>query len=88
METISRGRFAEILSSSRGFSAEEETYFSASAQKAYTSFTTKAAASRNMSLDSLLEVAQGRVWTGRQALRRGLVDDVGGIWKALNIGIA
>ena len=45
-ETLSRGRYAEVLSSSRGFTTEESTYFEDNAMKAYKSFITKAAASR------------------------------------------
>lgn len=82
-ETISRGRYAEVLSSSRGFTQDEADYFEAGAWKAYLSFTTKAAMSRGMSRDAMQEVAQGRVWTGRQALRRGLVDRIGGLWAAV-----
>merc|ERR1711871_1535449 len=82
-ETISRGRFAEVLSTSRGFIEDEEAYFEDGAQKAYTSFITKAAASRSFpSVDAMNEVAQGRVWTGRQALNNGLVDRMGGLWAA------
>lgn len=32
-----------------------------------------------------LQVAQGRVWTGGQALDRGLVDHIGGLWRALQV---
>lgn len=31
------------------------------------------------------EVAQGRVWTGRQALNRNLVDQIGGLWHAIEL---
>ena len=86
-ETISRGRFAEVLTASRGFTEDEDKYFSDSAQKAYKSFTTKAAYSRSKTVEDLLESAQGRVWTGRQALNRGLVDEIGGLWKALNVAV-
>merc|ERR1711871_562484 len=86
-ETISRGRFAEVLTASRGFTEDEEKYFSESAQKAYKSFTTKAAYSRSKSVEDLLEHAQGRVWTGKQAQNRGLVDEIGGLWKALSIAV-
>lgn len=84
-ETLSIGRYAEILSSSRGFTDDENAYFEEGAWKAYTSFITKAAASRNMTVEDMNEVAQGRVWTGRQALERNLVDELGGLWKALLI---
>ena len=84
-DTISRGRFAEILSSSRGFTEEEDAYFAAGAQVAYKSFVSKAARSRSMSYEALQEVAQGRVWTGQQAKARGLVDDIGGLHLAISI---
>lgn len=85
VETVSRGRYAEVLSTSRGFTPEEDEYFAEGARKAYLSFISKAAASRNMTLESMNEVAQGRVWTGAQAKRRGLVDHSGGLWRALKI---
>jgi ClpP class serine protease len=85
VETISIGKYAELFSTTRGFTEDEAAVFEHFAQQAYTSFVTKAAASRNMTLDSMQAVAQGRVWTGRQAKERGLVDHTGGLWKALHI---
>ena len=85
VETVSRGRYAEILSTSRGFTEEEDQYFAEGARQAYLSFITKAAASRNMTVEGMNEVAQGRVWTGAQAKRRGLVDHSGGLWRSLQI---
>ena len=70
-EIVSRGRYAEVLASSQGFSEDEKEFFSDGAQQAYLSFITKAAASRNMSVEGMNEVAQGRVWTGRQ-VREGV----------------
>eukprot|EP00981_Chlorochromonas_danica_P000436 scaffold96_cov167-Ochromonas_danica.AAC.43 len=84
-ETLSIGKYAEVLSSSRSFTEEEAKYFEELARKAYLSFVSKAAASRNMTVEAMQEVAQGRVWTGRQALDRGLVDQIGGLWKAVEI---
>ncbi|RYH31792.1 hypothetical protein EON65_01890 [archaeon] len=70
---------------SRGFHWEEQQLFEEFAQASYKSFVAKAAASRNMSYDSMHAVAQGRAWTGRQAFDRGLVDILGGFWKALEV---
>ena len=69
--------------SNRGFTDDEDAYFAEGAQRAYTSFITKAVASRGMSVEDMNEVAQGRVWTGRQALNNGLVDRMGGMWAAI-----
>jgi hypothetical protein len=38
-----------------------------------------------MTVEAMQEVAQGRVWTGKQALQFGLIDDLGGFWKALEL---
>ena len=45
-----------MLSTSRGFTEEEDQYFADAARKAYVSFITKAAASRNMTVDAMNEV--------------------------------
>ena len=83
-EILSRGTYAEALASTRGFTESEEAYFAKGAQAAYESFITKAAASRSFpSVAAMNEVAQGRVWTGKQALQRGLVDAEGGLWEAV-----
>ncbi|XP_024371733.1 serine protease SPPA, chloroplastic [Physcomitrium patens] len=84
-EIISRGKFAELDADQRPFSPEEENFFKESAMNAYTSFRNKAAESRSMPIEKLEEVAQGRVWTGKAALDRGLVDTLGGISKAVAI---
>ena len=55
----------------------------ASIGRIYTDFTTRAAAARKTTPEKIDEVAQGRVWTGKQALERGLVDKVGSFRDAL-----
>merc|ERR1712176_305078 len=84
-EAVSKGKFAELNTSSRAFEDFEFEYFKAGAQKAYESFRDKAAFSRNMSKESMEEVAQGRVWTGQDAHERGLVDHIGGFDTALEV---
>jgi protease-4 len=51
----------------------------------YESFTTKAAAGRKMSVNKLKSLAGGRVWTGIQAKELGLVDELGGLDKAIEL---
>lgn len=50
----------------------------------YADFTSKVAEGRNMPLARVQEVARGRVWTGADALERGLVDELGGFWAAVD----
>lgn len=82
-ETISRGRFAEILNESRKFSDDEAELFDKSAQYAYEQFRDKAAMSRGMAIEEMQKFAQGRVWSGQRAKQIGLVDACGGLWKAI-----
>jgi protease IV len=85
---VSRGKFAELLTETRPFSPEERELFEGQAALAYASFRDKAAACRGQSVEALEAVAQGRVWTGREALERGLVDALGGVETAVAIAAA
>jgi protease-4 len=51
----------------------------------YEEFVRKAAAGRNMSYQDVDAIAQGRVWTGAEALERGLVDKLGGLDVAVAV---
>lgn len=79
------GRFAELLVEDRPFTEEESKYFREGAELAYGNFVRKAAMSRGKTQDEMEAVAQGRVWTGKQAHERGLVDHIGGSSRALEV---
>ena len=49
----------------------------------YADFVTKVATGRGMTYDAAEALARGRVWTGEQARRNGLVDDIGGMYEAV-----
>ena len=49
----------------------------------YKTFVGKVAKGRNMTFEEVHEVAQGRVWSGTQALEQGLVDELGGLDRAV-----
>ena len=51
----------------------------------YRTFVSKVAKGRNKTFDEIHELAQGRVWTGAQAKQNGLVDELGGLDKAIQI---
>ncbi|KAK5805279.1 hypothetical protein PVK06_032932 [Gossypium arboreum] len=85
-EVISRGRYAELLAAEqRPFRPDEAELFEKSAQNAYKQFRDKAAFSRSMPVEKMEEVAQGRVWAGKDAASRGLVDAIGGLSRAIAI---
>ena len=51
-------------------------------QVVYDQFIERTAAARHMTPEKVDEIAQGRVWTGAQAKQLGLVDELGGLYKA------
>ena len=56
-----------------------------STENIYAVFTKKAAEGRKMSLEKLKSLASGRVWSGREAKGNGLIDEFGGLDKAIEI---
>ena len=52
-------------------------------ENVYRTFKSHVAAARDMSMDEVEAIAQGRVWTGKQALENGLIDGTGGFEAAL-----
>jgi protease-4 len=85
IEAVSRGKQAEMYSSDRRFSAEERKKIEESMQAVYDQFVERTAAARHMSPEKVDEVAQGRVWTGEQAKQIGLVDELGGLYRAIDL---
>jgi protease-4 len=83
--STSSGRHAEMNSPARRYTPDEEASLRAQLQAFYDRFVEAAATSRGQTPADLDRVAQGRVWTGRQALDHGLVDDLGGIDRAIAI---
>jgi len=85
VEEVSRGRFAAMNSPVRPYTAEERAKLEEQLQAFYEQFVEKAARARHLTPERLDEVAQGRVWTGRQARDLKLVDELGGLDRAVTI---
>jgi protease-4 len=83
MEGVSRGKYADLYSPVRPFSPDERARMESYMQATYDTFVEKAAQGRNTTPEKIDEVGQGRVWTGRQAKQIGLVDDLGGLDRAV-----
>lgn len=82
-ETIKRGENADLGAPYRRLGPEESEIFQESVDAAYERFIATVAEGREMSGEAVEEVAQGRVWSGRQAQERGLVDTLGGFYTAI-----
>jgi protease-4 len=82
---VEHGGRARMYSVRRGFTEEERQRLSAMLDRIYTDFVQKVADGRGMSYDAVHEVARGRIWSGADAVRNGLVDSLGGLRDAANI---
>jgi protease-4 len=82
---VSRGRFALIDSDYQSLSDPERQKLREGIDAAYKDFVDKVAAGRHKTPAQIEPVAQGRVWLGDQAKSNGLVDELGGIDRAIQL---
>lgn len=82
-EVLRRGEHADILTDDRPWTAAQRATLEQSVAYIYERFKTVVAQGRNLPLAELDPICQGRVWTGKQALRHGLVDELGDFQLAL-----
>jgi protease-4 len=88
VETLARGENAEWLSSAREFTpAERERYVSEMFDE-YRTFVGIVADNRGAKAEEIDRIARGRVWTGGQAYENGLVDEIGGLEKSIDMAKA
>jgi len=83
IETVSEGKNAELASPARPFNDAERKKVESLIEETYDQFIEKAAESRHMKPEKVDAIGQGRVWTGRQAKSLGLVDELGGLDRAI-----
>ncbi len=82
---VSDGKYADIYSPFRPFSPDERSRMEEQMQATYDLFLKRVADGRKTTREKVDAIAQGRVWTGRQALERGLVDELGGLDLAIRL---
>jgi protease-4 len=85
VESVSEGKLADINSPVKPFTDAERAKIEEQVQAFYEQFVTKVAEARKSTPEKIDKVAQGRVWTGRQAKGIGLVDELGGLTRAVAI---
>jgi len=85
IQSTSIGKHAEMESPARPFNAEELKKVEEQLQAFYDQFVEKVAAARRSTPEKIDQIAQGRVWTGRQAKENGLVDELGGLDRAIAV---
>ncbi len=82
-DSVRTNRNADAWSINQPFTDEQRAHVEAEADLFYTDFVERVAAGRNLTVKAVEEVARGRVWTGADALERGLVDELGGLRTAI-----
>ena len=82
-DAVSHGRMAQIYSPFTPFSKDERARVAEQMQATYDLFVSRVAEGRKSTTAKIDAVAQGRVWTGRQARDLGLVDELGGLTTAI-----
>ncbi|WP_294081316.1 signal peptide peptidase SppA [Proteiniphilum sp. UBA5384] len=84
-DKVKTNEFSDFGNITRPFNEREKQMMQAMIERGYDLFLTRCAEGRDMPKDSLALYAGGRVWTGNQAKEIGLVDELGGIEKAIEI---
>lgn len=83
--TLTRGQFADIDTPLRPLTDAERAKLRRAIEGFYRDFVSRVAAGRRKSFDQIEPLAQGRVWLGVQAKQNGLVDDLGGLDRAVEL---
>jgi protease-4 len=83
-DTVKTGQHGDLLTISRPKTDEEIAIFQKLIDWIYDEFTSKVADSRKLDKARVLEIAQGRVWSGIEAKELGLVDEIGGLDRAIS----
>jgi len=82
-EILTRGRFAAIDTTYRGFTPAERQKVEQGMEQVYNAFVEKVAEARGRPWREIDRLARGRLWMGSQALDNGLVDEIGGFGRAI-----
>lgn len=83
IESVSRGAHAQMLSPYRDFTPEEGAIYQRHLEEFYRGFVEHAAEGRKLEVATMDSLGRGRVWSGADARARGLVDELGGLPRAV-----
>jgi protease-4 len=83
VEEVAHGQHAGMHGLARPYSPEERATLERQLVAFYDQFVEKVAEARRSTPERVDSIAQGRVWTGRQALALGLIDELGGLERAV-----
>ncbi len=85
IDVAKTNKFADAASAYRPLTAEEKSMLQMMIEEIYGTFTGHVAAGRNMTVAQVDEIGQGRVWSGVNALDINLIDEFGGLERAIEV---
>jgi protease-4 len=87
VEALTRGAYASLLLASQPLDERTRTWLHAEVAAIYDLFLSRVSEGRELGVEQVDRVARGRVWTGEEAARKGLVDELGGLRAAVVHGL-
>lgn len=84
-DVVKTNKMADMGNLTRSFNPEEKAVMQNMVNNGYELFVKRCADGRQMTTEAIKKIAEGRVWTGSDAKELGLVDELGGLDKALEI---
>lgn len=84
---VKTNKMSDAISVNRAFTPEERDLMQNYVNRGYELFVKRCADGRKMTPDQIKTIAEGRVWTGQDALRIGLVDKIGGLKDAIKLAV-
>jgi len=86
-DNVKTNEMADFSSISRPLTPTEKLMIQDEIDIIYTTFITHVSNGRNLTIDQVDEIAQGRVWSGTEAKQIGLIDDFGGLTDAIQVAV-
>ena len=80
---VKTNKLADLASSFKEKTPQELAIYQDNVERIYDLFLQKVSQARNLTLEQVNEIAQGRVWSGKSAQEKGLVDEIGGLNQAI-----
>lgn len=84
-DVVKTNKYGDMGDMSRPMREDEKAIMQSYVEATYDTFLTRCADGRGMAKEAIDKIGQGRVWTGEQALEHGLVDELGGLDRAIEV---
>lgn len=82
---VKTNKMSDAFSTHRAFTDEERALLQENVNRGYELFVKRCADGRKKTIEEIKAIAQGRIWSGEDALKIGLVDELGGLYDAVKV---